>query len=248
MNATRRPSCAYNQGQPSSANVRQRACATCISRLRFRSSNEADLSCPLSQPAVQQTAQAERIVIYPFWGVIRKNEQQLMRLLLPNLGSLTAVPQSRYFGVPEARWLAAAGHFERSRKLGTLALEPFHRRECAMGTHPNIPAVQHPRSRSFGHFGARTRLNSAALLPSQYTPLEESEESRVQRQAELFYLQKQIQSQTPMVIVLEDGERIEGTIEWYDRQSLKVRGRAKTLVYKSAIKYMYKLGDAGSSV
>ena len=28
------------------------------------------------------------------------------------------------------------------------------------------------------------------------------------RQAELFYLQKQIQSQTPMVIVLEDGEQV----------------------------------------
>jgi len=66
-----------------------------------------------------------------------------------------------------------------------------------------------------------------------------------QRHAELFYLQKQIQSQTPMVIVLEDGERIDGCIEWYDRNSLKVRGRTKTLIYKSAIKYMYKLGDIG---
>jgi len=65
------------------------------------------------------------------------------------------------------------------------------------------------------------------------------------RHAELFYLQKQIQSQTPMVIVLEDGERVEGCIEWYDRNSLKVRGRARTLVYKPAIKYMYKLGDNG---
>lgn len=67
----------------------------------------------------------------------------------------------------------------------------------------------------------------------------------LQHHAELFYLQKQIQSQTPMVLVLEDGERIEGCIEWYDRNSLKVRGRSKTLIYKSAIKYMYKLGDVG---
>ena len=66
-----------------------------------------------------------------------------------------------------------------------------------------------------------------------------------QRQAELFYLQKQIQSQTPMVIVMEDGELVEGQIEWYDRYSLKVRGRNRTLVYKSAIKYMYKLGEGG---
>jgi sRNA-binding regulator protein Hfq len=65
------------------------------------------------------------------------------------------------------------------------------------------------------------------------------------RNAELFYLQKQIQAQTPMVIVLEDGELIEGCIEWYDRNTIKVRGRWKTLIYKSAIKYMYKLGDTG---
>ena len=77
---------------------------------------------------------------------------------------------------------------------------------------------------------------------SQY----EAEDNSAQRQAELFYLQKQIQSQTPMVIVLEDGERVEGCIEWYDRSALKLRGRAKTLIYKSAIKYMYKLGEAGT--
>ena len=71
------------------------------------------------------------------------------------------------------------------------------------------------------------------------------EEEAPYRQAELFYLQKQIQAQTPMVIVLEDGEKVEGCIEWYDRYTLKVRGRARTLIYKSAIKYMYKLSDSG---
>jgi RNA chaperone Hfq len=65
------------------------------------------------------------------------------------------------------------------------------------------------------------------------------------RQAELFYLQKQIQSQTSMVVVLEDGELVEGCIEWYDRNCIKVRGRNKTLIYKAAIKYMYKLGEQG---
>jgi sRNA-binding regulator protein Hfq len=48
-----------------------------------------------------------------------------------------------------------------------------------------------------------------------------------------------------MILVLEDGETIEGCIEWYDRSALKIRGRHKTLVYKSAIKYMYKVGDHG---
>ncbi|HUB28355.1 MAG TPA: RNA chaperone Hfq [Terracidiphilus sp.] len=81
-----------------------------------------------------------------------------------------------------------------------------------------------------------------APLPVQFTNHLLQEEA-TQRQAELFYLQKQIQSQTPMVIVLADGEHIEGCIEWYDRLALKVRGRSRVLIYKSAIKYMYKLGE-----
>jgi sRNA-binding regulator protein Hfq len=94
------------------------------------------------------------------------------------------------------------------------------------------------------HLDYRSRRNAPGMLPFHFMPSEEPETAS-QRQAELFYLQKQIQSQTPMVIVLEDGEHVEGTIEWYDRNSLKVRGRSRSLVYKSAIKYMYKLGDAG---
>jgi sRNA-binding regulator protein Hfq len=91
---------------------------------------------------------------------------------------------------------------------------------------------------------ARARTRSVSSAPIRLTA-HEPELDTSQRQAELFYLQKQIQAQTLMVIVLEDGEQIEGCIEWYDRNSLKLRGRQKTLVYKSAIKYMYKLGDGG---
>ena len=58
--------------------------------------------------------------------------------------------------------------------------------------------------------------------------------------AEMFYLRKQAQDQTPMVFVLEDGERIEGYIEWYDRHAIKVRNGTRTLIYKSSIKYLYK--------
>ena len=91
---------------------------------------------------------------------------------------------------------------------------------------------------------SRPRKGSPSPLSFRFTAQTIDSEAQ-NRQAELFYLQKQIQSQTPMVIVLEDGEHIEGCIEWYDRNTLKVRGRTKTLVYKSAIKYMYKVGDAG---
>jgi RNA chaperone Hfq len=63
--------------------------------------------------------------------------------------------------------------------------------------------------------------------------------------AEAFYFQKQIQSRTPMIFLLEDGERIEGVIEWYDRYSIKVRqGTVRTLIYKSGIKYLYKATDS----
>ena len=94
--------------------------------------------------------------------------------------------------------------------------------------------------------GRKSRGVGAGVAPKRFIA-SQFDEHAVNRQAELFYLQKQIQTQTPMVIVLEDGEQIEGAIEWYDKNSLKVRGRAKLLIYKSAIKYMYKLGDAGQA-
>jgi len=49
-----------------------------------------------------------------------------------------------------------------------------------------------------------------------------------------------------MVFILEDGERVQGVIEWYDRNSIKVRGKNRMLIYKSAIKYLYKAGEIGS--
>jgi sRNA-binding regulator protein Hfq len=90
----------------------------------------------------------------------------------------------------------------------------------------------------------RTRRSTAAAPPIRF-PAQAVMDDGTYRQAELFYLQKQIQSQTSMVIVMEDGEQVEGCIEWYDRNCLKVRGRNKMLVYKSAVKYMYKLGEQG---
>jgi len=63
-----------------------------------------------------------------------------------------------------------------------------------------------------------------------------------QTHAENFYYQKQMQAKTPMVIVLQDGEQIHGIIEWYDRSCIKLTrtGQANILIYKPAIKYMYK--------
>ena len=63
--------------------------------------------------------------------------------------------------------------------------------------------------------------------------------------AEIFYYKKQIDAHTAMVIVLTDGEEIEGTIEWYDRGALKVNRKSapNLLLLKRNIKYMYKAED-----
>src|SRR5215469_4898425 len=63
-----------------------------------------------------------------------------------------------------------------------------------------------------------------------------------QTNAENFYYVKQMQSKTPMVIVLKDGEELRGVIEWYDRSCLKFNryDEPNLLLYKSNIKYMYK--------
>ena len=63
--------------------------------------------------------------------------------------------------------------------------------------------------------------------------------------AEIFYYKKQMDAHTLMVIVLRDGEEIEGTIEWYDRSALKVNRKSapNILLLKHNIKYMYKAED-----
>ena len=68
-----------------------------------------------------------------------------------------------------------------------------------------------------------------------------------QTNAENFYYQKQMQTKTPMVIVLRDGEEVHGYIEWYDKSCIKLNraGAPNLMIYKPAIKYMFKEGEAG---
>ena len=63
--------------------------------------------------------------------------------------------------------------------------------------------------------------------------------------AENFYWIKQMQSRTPMVIVLDDGETLHGTVEWYDRDCIKLtrQGSANLMIFKKNIKYVYKEGE-----
>ena len=68
-----------------------------------------------------------------------------------------------------------------------------------------------------------------------------------QTNAEAFYYLKQMNSKTPMVVVLKDGEELRGVIEWYDRACIKVnrQGAPNLMVMKDCIKYMYKAEEMG---
>ncbi len=66
-----------------------------------------------------------------------------------------------------------------------------------------------------------------------------------QTHAENFYWVKQMQARTPVAVVLADGEVLRGTVEWYDRDCIKLTryGSPNLLIYKQAIKYVYKDGE-----
>ena len=63
-----------------------------------------------------------------------------------------------------------------------------------------------------------------------------------QTHAESFYYKKQMDNKTRMVLVLQDGERLTGTIEWYDRNCIKLHRNQgpNLLVLKHNIKYIHK--------
>src|SRR4030042_3333175 len=63
--------------------------------------------------------------------------------------------------------------------------------------------------------------------------------------AESYYYLKQMNKKTLVAVVLSDGEVLEGVIEWYDRNCIKLN-RDKPpnlLVFKGRIKYIYKLNE-----
>ncbi|MEJ7711642.1 MAG: hypothetical protein WKF84_17680 [Pyrinomonadaceae bacterium] len=89
-----------------------------------------------------------------------------------------------------------------------------------------------------GGSNANTASAASSSNRSKRTPPSET-------YAEIFYYKKQMDAHTPMIIVLQDGEEIEGTIEWYDREALKVNRRTapNILLLKHNIKYMFKAED-----
>ena len=103
---------------------------------------------------------------------------------------------------------------------------------------PSLSRNEHNHNHNNHSQAERRERNSAA--PKKAPPSD-------QTNAENFYYQKQMQSKTPMVIVLRDGEEVHGIIEWYDKTCIKLNriGAPNLMIYKPAIKYMFKEGENG---
>lgn len=148
-------------------------------------------------------------------------------------------------GLPEVR-------SEPMTKRNGRSLQPVPTAQSAKTTAPDgdstsLPAIG-PRKLVRPTLPARSFRNRAFNMHQEspilaHQSMNASVSNLESSHAEAFYFQKQIQTQTPMVIVLEDGEQIEGYLEWYDRNAIKVKGSTRMLVYKAAIKYIYKAAE-----
>lgn len=98
------------------------------------------------------------------------------------------------------------------------------------GNHP----VTRRMFRSLPDFKRSPRNGNNGRTPRQAPPESTNAES--------FYYVKQMNSKTPMVIIMTDGEEIRGAIEWYDRNCLKVnrQGAPNLVIQKHCIKYLFK--------
>jgi RNA chaperone Hfq len=107
--------------------------------------------------------------------------------------------------------------------------ETFTSRKLIRPSFTNGTRNEAPRSEN-GERRERSNVAAKKTAPAEQT------------HAENFYYQKQIQTKTPLVVVLRDGEEVHGVIEWYDKACIKLTrsGQNNLLIYKQAIKYMYK--------
>ena len=114
---------------------------------------------------------------------------------------------------------------------------PQPRERSNNGSHSRPGGGDRDNSRDSGRENVRPQQNAGQVRKRTPPPMETN--------AELFYYKKQIDAHTLMVIVLLDGEEIEGTIEWYDRGALKVNRKdaPNLLLLKRNVKYMFKAED-----
>jgi len=105
--------------------------------------------------------------------------------------------------------------------------------------------VQQHRPNGTAQSGMGHQQRPGQPPPSSSSQMRKRQPPATETHAEIYYYKKQIDAHTPMVLVLEDGEEIEGTIEWYDRGALKINRRSapNLLVLKRHIKYIYKADE-----
>ena len=109
--------------------------------------------------------------------------------------------------------------------------------------HNNHSGPNHsPASHAGGGFGERRERSERPERGGDRSNGARKSAPPEQTNAENFYFQKQMQSKTPMVIVMLDDEEVHGVIEWYDKTCIKVNriGAPNLMIYKPSIKYMYK--------
>jgi host factor-I protein len=116
----------------------------------------------------------------------------------------------------------------------------LNRNDHPHNNHGHNHAQNHVSNHGGNHGSAERRDRERPGAPAKkVAPIE-------QTNAENFYYQKQMQTKTPMVVVLRDGEEVHGVIEWYDKACIKLNrnGAPNLMIYKPAIKYMFKEGEA----
>ena len=150
-----------------------------------------------------------------------------------------------YSARPARRWCDLKDAIDSLPTEQSADQESFANRKLIRPTLNRIGTDHAPNNHGHNHTPPERRdrdhdRDRSAAPAKKITPTE-------QTNAENFYYQKQMQSKTPMVVVLRDGEEVHGYIEWYDKNCIKLNrtGAANLVIYKPAIKYMFKEGENG---
>jgi len=112
---------------------------------------------------------------------------------------------------------------------------------------PNFTEIKDKIKAGETHKIQPPQIQTSPSMPSQQPP--KRIHPATDTFAENYYYLKQMSKKTPMAVVFNDGQIIEGYIEWYDRNCIKLNrdNAPNLLVFKSGIKYMYKLSEGKES-
>lgn len=92
----------------------------------------------------------------------------------------------------------------------------------------------------------RPNLNEFKEKASRETPVKKKSSPAYDTHAENYYYLKQMNKKYPIIVALHTGEELEGYLEWYDRNCIKLNrdNNPNLLIFKHAIKYIYKIEQA----